>query len=166
MPEKSRASMTEGEEVKMADKSINPVEQIREFLANLPQEPQRGLLSPEPTKEEIAARNRSERLRTLLQMVQLRLSTMSYLGSANEYLATIAEADETISRAFKVSIAALAINDVLGVHQDLELGRQEARKAYKEAGIEFPVDMLTATLDGLMKLIQAGITKSTLAKPE
>lgn len=158
----------EHKEVKpMTEKVVgtNPVEAIEDFIKGLPKSSPRGLLSPEATKEEIATAGRYARMETLLRVAQLRLSTLSYLGAANEYIELIGEEDKTIARAFQVVIAAEAMQDIVNIHSDLEIMRVEARKLYTDAGLQLPVDALTGTLDALAKLVKASVDKSTLAKP-
>lgn len=147
------------------EKDTDPVEQIKKFIADLPKEETRGLLSPEINKDELTRRARYERMAALLKVAQLRLSTLSYLGSANSYIAQIGDEDKSIARAFQVVIAAEAVQDIVNVHSDLEILRVEARKLYTEAGITLPADALSGTLDALANLVKASVNKSTLAKP-
>ncbi len=156
--------MEEGEQT-VAEKVTEPTEAIKNFIDQMPKPTPRGLLSPEPTKEEVATAARYARMESLLKMAQLRLSTLSYLGAANGYIALIAEEDKTIARAFQVVIAAEAVQDIVNIHSDLEIMRTEARKLYTDADIQLPVDALTGTLDALAKLVKASVDKSTLAKP-
>jgi hypothetical protein len=146
--------------------SSDPVEEIKRFIGEIPQEEPRGLLASPPTKEELDRKVRYERMGYLLRIVQLRLSTMGYLGSANDYITQIGKEDATISRAFNVVIAAEALQDIVDIHSDLGLLRSEARKLYKDAGTDLAPDALSQTLSALATMVQSSVAKSELAKPK
>lgn len=150
----------------VAEIVTEPVEAIKKFIDELPKSIPRGLLSPEPTKEETATAARYTRMESLLKITQLRLSTLSYLGAADNFIKFIGKDDQSIARAFQVVIAAEAVQDIVNIHSDLEIMRLEARKLYTDAGLQLPVDALAGTLDALAKLVKASIDKSTLAKPD
>jgi hypothetical protein len=153
-------------EPKSTEKPIAAVEEIRKFLDELPKDAARGLLTPELTPDEQKSKARYERMTILLKICQLKLSTLSYFGAANEYIDAISEADESVSRALKVVIATQALRDIMNVNGDLELMHLEARQLYKEVGIDLPADKLSTTLDALADLVHKGIGKTDLAKPK
>jgi hypothetical protein len=144
--------------------SPDAVEEIKRFIDETPKDIERGLLSPPATKTELDTQARKERMTTLLKIAQLRLATISYLGAANPYIDTINQADATIARSLQVVIATQAVQDIVNIHNDLELIRTEARKLYKDAGIELAPDSLSTTLESLAKLVKTAMDNSQLSQ--
>jgi len=167
---KEKINEREGNEEEMpeqkfsAEKPAGAVEEIRKFIDEIPKDGTRGLLAPELTKEEKDLKARYERMTTLLRVCQLKLSTLSVFGAANEYIEQVSGSDESISRAIKVVIATQAVRDILNVHDDLEILRMEARRLYRDVGIDLQPDKLNTTLDALAELVRKGVAKTDLAK--
>jgi hypothetical protein len=85
------------------------------------------------------------------------------LGAANDYIAEIDNADQSIAHALKVVIAMTAVQDISNIHNDFELLRTEIRQLYKKSGTELQPDILSATVNDLAKLVSEALNKSTKA---
>jgi hypothetical protein len=139
----------------------NPVEEINSYISQLPAQSVKGIMTPAESLDEKKTRDRNERLTSLLKLSGLRLSTLSYLGAAKEYIDQLDEADKSIGPALKVVIALTAVQDISNIHSDFELLRSEIRALYKASGTEVPIDILSSTITELATLVTAALKKNT-----